>query len=196
MNLYPVALVHTALQPPTMHDSLSKPSQDLSELARQEKSFTFAHFTSEHAWVIGNILRNTLRAAESAALIHISFANQTLFHSPSLPGMMPDHETWVQRKRNAVLRWGHSTWYMSCQFGGDYKSFAEYHAMSGDEWSKYTIEGGGHPVFVKGVEGCVGAIVLVGVPSEQAHCMVVRAIEEYKELRDGFKTPVRSMTVK
>jgi hypothetical protein len=26
--------------------------------------------------------------------------------------------------------------------------------------------------------------------------MVVRAIEEYKELRDGFKTPVRSMTVK
>ena len=50
-----------------MHESLPKPSHDLAELARQEKSFTFAHFTSEHAWVIGNILRNTLRAAECAA---------------------------------------------------------------------------------------------------------------------------------
>lgn len=85
---------------------------------------------------------------------------------------------------------------MSCMFDGDYKRFAEYHAMSGDEWAKYTLEGGGFPVFVKGVEGCVGAIVVVGVDSEQAHGVVVKAIEEYKDLRDGFKSPTRSMTVK
>jgi uncharacterized protein (UPF0303 family) len=172
--------------------------RSLEALAREEKSFTFAHFTCEHAWVIGNILRNALRTAECPALIHISLASQTLFHSPSLPGIMPDHERWATRKKDTVLRWGHSTWYMNCQFDGDYKRFAEYHAMSGEEWAKYTIEGGGYPVYVKGVEGVIGAIVVVGVgmESEQAHGVVVKAVEEYKELREGFKSPMRSMTAK
>lgn len=208
MNLYPVSLhlntdtvppppyrPQSEPKPPTMLD-LPKPTQIIAELAREEKSFTFAHFTCEHAWVIGNILRNTLRAADTSALIHISFAKQTLFHSPSLPGMMPDHETWVQRKRSTVLRWGHSTWYMSWQFDGDYKRFAEHHAMSGDEWAKFTIEGGGYPVFVKGVEGCVGAIVVAGLDGEQAHGVIVKAVEEYKVLREGSKSPMRSLTVK
>lgn len=179
-----------------MLNTLRAPSRQLKDLSREEKSFTFAHFTCEHAWVIGNILRNALRTADCPALIHISLAAQTLFHAPSLPGMMPDSETWTKRKANTVLRWGHSTWYMSCMFDGDYKQFAEYHAMSGDEWAKYTIEGGGFPVFVKGVEGCVGAIVVVGIDGEQAHGVVVKAIEEYKDLREGFKSPMRSMTVK
>lgn len=179
-----------------MLSTLTSPTRDLHELAREEKGFTFAHFTCEHAWVIGNILRNALRTAETPALIHISLANQTLFHSPSLPGVMPDAETWAQRKRNTVLRWGHSTWYMSCQFDGDYKRFAEYHAMSGEEWSKYTVEGGGYPVYVKGVEGVTGAIVVVGIDSEQAHGVIVKAVEEYKDLREGFRSPMRSMTVK
>ncbi|CAG5188034.1 uncharacterized protein ALTATR162_LOCUS11853 [Alternaria atra] len=181
-----------------MLNTLPKPTRDLIELAKEEKSFTFNHFTCEHAWVIGNILRNALRTAECPALIQISSANQTLFHSPSLPGIMPDHEKWSERKRNTVLRWGHSTWFMSVQSEGDYKRFAEHNAMSGDEWSKYTIEGGGYPVFVKGVEGVVGAIVVVGVgmDSEQAHGVVVKAIEEYKDLREGFRSPMRSMTVK
>jgi uncharacterized protein (UPF0303 family) len=181
-----------------MLDTLSTPSRNLTELAREEKSFTFAHFTCEHAWVVGNILRNALRTASISALIHISLSSQVLFHSPSLPGTMPDAETWATRKRNTVLRWGHSTWYMSCQFKGDYKMFAEHHAMSGEEWSKYTIEGGGFPVFVKGVEGVVGAVVIVGdgMDGEQAHSVVAKAVAEYKELREGLRSPMRSVTVK
>ncbi|KAL6160372.1 hypothetical protein ACJQWK_09334 [Exserohilum turcicum] len=181
-----------------MLGALPSPSRDLAELAKEEKGFTFNHFTCEHAWVIGNILRNALRTAECPALIHIALPTQILFHSPSLPGIMPDHEKWVERKRNTVLRWGHSTWFMSCQFDGDYKTFAEHHAMSGEEWTKYTIEGGGYPVFVKGVEGVVGAIAIAGpdIAGVNAHSLVVKAVEEYKELREGFRSPMRSMTVK
>ncbi|KAH5678713.1 hypothetical protein HBI20_043430 [Parastagonospora nodorum] len=200
MSSFPASHHHHHLHPspPQMLDSLPSPTRSLGDLAQEEKSFTFAHFTCEHAWVIGNILRNALRTAGVSAVIHISMSAQTLFHSPSLPGTMPDTETWVQRKKNAVLRWGHSTWYINCQFDGDYKRFAEHHAMSGDEWSKYTIEGGGYPVFVKGVEGVVGAIVVVGgdMDGQQAHGVVIRAIEEYKDLREGFRSPMRSMTVK
>lgn len=87
---------------------------------------------------------------------------------------------------------------MSCQFEGDYKKFAEHHAMSGEEWSKYTIEGGGYPVFVKGVEGVVGAITVAGadIDGVYAHSIVVKAVEEYKELREGFRSPMRTVTAK
>ncbi|KAL5121647.1 hypothetical protein ACEQ8H_000333 [Pleosporales sp. CAS-2024a] len=167
-----------------MFDRLPPLTTSLDDLAQEEKSFTFAHFTCEHAWVIGNILRNALRTAGVAAVIHISTSAQTLFHSPSLPGTMPDVETWIQRKRNTVLRWGHSTHYINSKHG-DYKSFAEYHAMSGDEWSRYTDEAGGYPVYVKGVEGVAGAIVVVGsdLDGQRAHTIVVRAVMDYKELR-------------
>jgi len=131
----------SSTEPPafnTMINSLAAPTRDLTALAREERHFTFSHFTCEHAWVIGNILRNALRTADCACLIDISLPALTLFHAPSMPGVMPDSELWVQKKKNTVLRWGHSTWYMGCAFDWDYKRFAEYHAMSGDEWAKYT----------------------------------------------------------
>jgi uncharacterized protein (UPF0303 family) len=179
-----------------MLDSLPSPSTDLDLLAREEKGFTFAHFTCEHAWVIGNILRNALRTADACAIIHISASSQTLFHSPSMPGMVPDNEISVQRKKATVLRWGHSTWYMECKFNGDDRKFAEeYGLWEGQGGRKeYEIRGGGYPVYVKGVEGVVGAIVVAGLDGDLAHGVVVKAIEEYKELRDGYRSPMRSMT--
>ncbi|KAF2659038.1 hypothetical protein K491DRAFT_713047 [Lophiostoma macrostomum CBS 122681] len=177
-----------------MLDQLPSPTRSLSGLSREEKTFTFAHFTCEHAWVVGNILRNALRTADVAAIIHISLSsNQTLFHSPSLPGMVPDNEIWVARKRATVLRWGHSTWYMACMFGGEDRKFADYYGLGTSERGKYAIEGGGYPIFVKGVEGVVGAIVVAGLDGDQAHQVVVKAMEEYKELRDGFRSPMRNI---
>jgi uncharacterized protein (UPF0303 family) len=46
------------------------------------------------------------------------------------------------------------------------------------------------------VEGCVGAIVVSGLDGEKAHTIVVKAVEEYKVLREGAKSPMRSLTVK
>ncbi len=174
-----------------MLGNLPPPSRDLAELSKEEKGFTFNHFTCEHAWVIGNILRNALRTADCPALIHISLANQTLFHAPSMPGIMPDHESWTQRKKNTVLRWGHSTWYLSCQYDGSNRKFDDINALSPEDRSKYTIEGGGYPVFVKGLEGCVGAIVVEGMDGQQAHGVIVKAVEEYRDLREGFRSPAR-----
>jgi uncharacterized protein (UPF0303 family) len=175
-----------------MLDTLPSPTRSLNELAREERSFTFAHFTCEHAWVIGNILRNALRTADATAIIHISLSSsQTLFHAPSMPGMMPDDETWVARKGATVLRWGHSTWWMACRFSHDTREFEKYHGLADGDRGKYTIEGGGYPVFVKGVEGCVGAIVVAGaMDGAQAHQVCVKALEEYRELRNDYKSPM------
>lgn len=85
---------------------------------------------------------------------------------------------------------------MTCKFSGNEKVFAEYYGLVEGDKATYAIEGGGYPVFVKGVEGVVGAIVVAGLEGDQAHQVLVKALEEYKELRDGFKSPMRSMTVK
>ncbi|PVI03977.1 hypothetical protein DM02DRAFT_519470 [Periconia macrospinosa] len=180
-----------------MLNTIPSPTRSLSDLAREERSFTFNHFTCEHAWVIGNILRNALRTIDLPAIIHISLSSSlTLFHSPSMPGMMPDHEKWIQRKRQTVFRWGNSTWYQSCKFGGDEKRMQDFYGLASDEATSYTLEGGGYPVFVKGVEGVVGAIVLAGLGGEQAHALLIKALEEYRELRNDFRSPMRSATVK
>ncbi|KAF2205801.1 hypothetical protein GQ43DRAFT_210051 [Delitschia confertaspora ATCC 74209] len=179
-----------------MLDTLPFPTRDLDELSREERSFTFAHFTCEHAWVIGNILRNALRTVEAPALIHISLSNSmVLFHSPSLPGLMPDNEIWVARKRETVLRWGHSSWYMHNKFGGDEGKFREKYGLGMEEGGKYAIHGGAYPIFVKGVEGVVGVIVVSGLKQEQDHQIVVKAISEYRDLRDGVKSPQRNTTL-
>ncbi|KAF2715347.1 hypothetical protein K504DRAFT_367650 [Pleomassaria siparia CBS 279.74] len=180
-----------------MLNSLPSPTNSLADLAREEKSFTFSHFTCEHAWVIGNILRNAFRTIDCPALIHISLSSsQTLFHTPSMPGMMPDAEVLVDRKKGTVLRWGHSTWYMRCKYGSD-KGLVEEFGLGAEGRGRFSVEGGGYPIFVKGVEGVVGCIIVVAeVDGEQCHGVVIKAIEEYKELRDGFRSPMRSVTMK
>ncbi|KAF2750060.1 hypothetical protein M011DRAFT_397414 [Sporormia fimetaria CBS 119925] len=185
-----------------MLDRLPSPTRSLASLAREERSFTFTHFTCEHAWIVGNIIRNALRTADISAIIHISLvSDQTLFHAPSLPGMMPDDELQVARKKATVSRWGHSTWWMGCRFdsnGGSERGLVETYGISKTERTKYSLEGGGYPVFVKGVEGVVAAIVISGhMDGAQAHQVLVKALEEYRELRNDYKSsPMRATTVK
>jgi uncharacterized protein (UPF0303 family) len=83
---------------------------------------------------------------------------------------------------------------MACKFGGVDRSFADYYGLGTSERGKYAIEGGGYPIFVKGVEGVVGAIVVAGLDGDQAHQIVVKAMEEYKDLRDGFRSPMRNIS--
>ncbi|KAF9733515.1 hypothetical protein PMIN04_008524 [Paraphaeosphaeria minitans] len=180
-----------------MLDALPSPTRSLDDLSREERAFTFAHFTCEHAWVIGNILRNALRTADCPAIIHISLSSsQTLFHSPSMPGCMPDDEAQTRRKAATVLRWGHSTWYLHCKFDGDETRFGETYGLAVDDRARYSLEGGGYPIFVKGLEGVAASVVLAGIHGEQAHMVLLKALDEYRGLRNDFRSPMRSMTVK
>jgi hypothetical protein len=40
------------------------------------------------------------------------------------------------------------------------------------------------------------AVVISGLDGEQAHMVLLKALEEYRELRNDFRSPMRSMTVK
>ncbi|KIW98678.1 uncharacterized protein Z519_00339 [Cladophialophora bantiana CBS 173.52] len=162
---------------------LREAPRDLSEIAKQEESLILPHFTADDALEIGLSIRNRLRALSTlAAVVSISLANSSnlLFHAVSRPGIQPDNDIWVSRKRKTVSRWGVSTWFMHNKFKGDEEAFSRKY-MLGAEAGSYAIHGGGVPVRVKGVEGIVGVVVVSGLKQDQDHMIVIEALGEFLE---------------
>ena len=140
-------------------------------------------FTADDALEIGLNIRNRLRALSNlSAVVNISLANSNnvLFHAISRPGIQPDNDIWVARKRKTVLRWGVSTWFMHNKLHGDEEVFKRKY-MLGESAGEYAIHGGAVPVRVRGVEGVVGVIVVSGLKQHEDHQAVVEGLEEYLE---------------
>ncbi|KAI0829252.1 hypothetical protein BC628DRAFT_1115844 [Trametes gibbosa] len=166
-------------------DSVAKirvPPTALETIAGDERRCVLPSFTADTAWELGTRLRARLQRAAPGkpAVVNITLANsaQLLFHCTTAPGTLPDNDTWVARKRAAVLRWGCSTWYLHNKYAGNEDVFrAKF--MLGDRAGDYAIHGGGFPVRVKGVEGLVGVIVVSGLTMQEDHEVIVEVLEEY-----------------
>ncbi|KAF4445684.1 hypothetical protein FALBO_17154 [Fusarium albosuccineum] len=159
------------------------PSSDIEALKADGDSFTLASFTTEDAFELGNLLYARLYpfALEGKpTLISISLVNssQVLYQTVTGPGVMPDNESWVQRKRNTVLRFGNSTWFMHNKFKGDEEAFAAKFAIGDSQKGNYAIHGGGIPIRVQGVEGIVAIVVVSGLKQDQDHGVIVDVIKE------------------
>jgi uncharacterized protein (UPF0303 family) len=140
-----------------------------------------AHFTADDAYTIGTRIRDRLRAlSESPAVVNIALSNQNnlLFHAVSRPGVLPDNDSWIERKRRTVLRWGISTWAMYHKMQGDEQAFRQKY-MLGETAGQYAIHGGAVPVKVRGVEGIVAVIVVSGLRPHQDHQVVVEALDRF-----------------
>jgi uncharacterized protein (UPF0303 family) len=128
---------------------------------------------------LGSALRERLIQFPQSVVINIALANQnqTLFHACTHSGIMPDNDIWVARKRKTVLRWGVSTWYMSCKFNGDELAFRDKYGL-GESAGEYAIHGGGIPIRVTGVEGVVAVVVVSGLKQDEDHAVIVETIRE------------------
>ncbi|KAI7125161.1 hypothetical protein KC352_g32181, partial [Hortaea werneckii] len=142
----------------------------------------FPGFTSQTAWTLGSALRTKLLAFAKPCVIDISLAhgNHCLFHATTHSGTAPDNDSWVARKRNTVLRFGSSTWFMHNKFQGDEPAFAAKYGL-GDSAGSYAIHGGGWPLRVRGVEGIVAVVVVSGLKQEQDHGIIVQTVSEMLE---------------
>ncbi|KAI0662834.1 hypothetical protein C8Q70DRAFT_473932 [Cubamyces menziesii] len=168
---------------------IRSPPRDLDAITAEEDRCIFPHFTADTAWELGTRLRDRLRRASSKpAVVNITLANsaQLLFHCATGRGTQADNDTWVARKRAAVLRWGKSTWFLHNKYGGNEDAFrAKF--MLGDRAGEYAIHGGGFPVRVKDVEGIVGVIVVSGLTMQEDHEVIVEVIEEYLQSLKNVK---------
>ncbi|KAF2216563.1 hypothetical protein CERZMDRAFT_89915 [Cercospora zeae-maydis SCOH1-5] len=160
--------------------SIPMPPRELEDIASLENALVFPTFTAQTAWALGSLLRTRLLDFGKPAVIDISLAqgNHCLFRAVTHSGTVPDNDFWVVRKRNTVLRFGSSTWYMHNKFKGDEEAFAAKFAL-GSKAGEYAIHGGGFPVRVQGAEGIVAAIVVSGLKQEQDHGIIVQTVSDY-----------------
>ncbi|KAF7561008.1 hypothetical protein G7046_g3144 [Stylonectria norvegica] len=171
-----------ATQSPSAPAPIPTPPSDIAAIQEDGNSFTFTSFTTEDAFELGNFLYARLLAfaPERPAVISIALANssQVVFQCVTGPGIMPDNEHWVRRKRNTVLRFGSSTWFMNRKFDGDEPAFAAKFAISDDKKGDYAIHGGAIPIRVQGVEGIVAVVVVSGLKQHEDHGVIVEVIKE------------------
>ncbi|KAK0648337.1 hypothetical protein B0T16DRAFT_455821 [Cercophora newfieldiana] len=179
--------------PPSQDGSITPipfPATDLETLKTDGDSFTLNSFTTDDAWDLGHLLHARLKpfaARGRPALISISLANsgQVVFQCVTGSGITPDHETWVRRKRNAVLRWTRSTWHLSLEFRQDEQAFKKVFQLSEEQASQYAIHGGAVPIRVHGVEGIVAVVIVSGLKQEEDHGVIVDVIKQNWEARDA-----------
>lgn len=162
--------------------TIANPPQDLEQIEHIDSTLVFPHFNTDTAWTLGSLLRTRLASIPQPVVIDIALAHSqhTLFRTTTHPGTTPDNDFWVTRKRNTVLRWGQSTWYQSCKYGGDEAAFGKKFSL-GERVGEYAIHGGGWPVRVKGVEGIVAVVVVSGLKQDQDHGIIVQCVAEVLE---------------
>ncbi|WP_025885136.1 heme-degrading domain-containing protein [Asaia prunellae] len=143
----------------------------VTAIKRQEEALVFDRFDMETAWQIGSTLRSWAETGFMPVVIDISLFNRRLFFA-ALPGSVPDNEEWVRRKRNVVQRYHQSSY----RFGRDLA--AKNDTMTnryGLPQADYAEHGGAFPITLSGT-GVIGAIVVSGLPQEEDHMLIVRAL--------------------
>ncbi|PTB65534.1 hypothetical protein BBK36DRAFT_1169247 [Trichoderma citrinoviride] len=147
------------------------------------EGFTLSSFTAEDAVELGNLLyARLLPFARQGRATLISISNgagsQTLYQVATGAGVTPDNESWVRRKRAAVLRFGVSSWYLGQKYAGNEAAFAAKFGLGPSEAGEYAIHGGAVPIRVQGVAGVVGVVVVSGLKQFEDHGVIAEVIRE------------------
>ena len=148
-------------------------SNSLDALVAEEQELQFPSFSADVAWTLGSHIYQRAKAASLPIAIEVSRNGQQLFFA-ALPGATPDNAEWIRRKRAVVQRFHHSSLYMSVEAEVKGRPFLQRYGLSEQE---YAAAGGGFLIFVRET-GCVGAIVVSGLPQLEDHRLVTEAIRE------------------
>lgn len=144
---------------------------DLRVIEQQERVLEFAGFDADAAWALGGRMRALAGGTGRPVAMGIWMAGALLFYAGT-PGIALDNEFWLQRKRATVERFGRSSYRMGLELERD-RSTLE--AKQGLPVREFCVHGGGFPLRLRGT-GCVGAVVLSGLPQREDHEMVVEAM--------------------
>lgn len=147
-------------------------SNNLEALLAEERELQFPSFGADAAWMLGNAIHQRAMAGSFPIAIEVSRNGQQLFFA-ALPGATPDNAEWIRRKR-AVVQLHHSSLYMSVEAEQTGRPFLQRYGLPEQD---YAAAGGGFPIFVRET-GCVGAVVVSGLPQLEDHRLVTEAIRE------------------
>ena len=148
-------------------------SNSLDALLAEEQELQFPSFSADVAWTLGSHIYQRAKAASFPIAIEVSRNGQQLFFA-ALPGATPDNAEWIRRKRAVVQRFHHSSLYMSVEAEVKGRPFLQRYGLSEQD---YAAAGGGFPIFVRET-GCIGAVIVSGLPQLEDHRLVTEAIRE------------------
>ena len=147
--------------------------EDIAVIEEQEKALRFAAFDADTAWQLGGILRSKLLERGAGGTVEIELAGQVLF-AGSTVGATPGQADWIRRKRNTVRRFARSSYAIGRALERDGETLQARHGL---ELKDYAVHGGGFPIFVVGV-GCIGSVIVSGLPQRDDHALVVSALAQ------------------
>ena len=146
----------------------------LKKLLAEEDELQFSHFNEDTAYQIGTWIIETAGKENLPITVDINRAGRQLFHA-SRPGTALDNDEWIKRKIRVVYRFEHSSFYIGQNLKSKGKTIEESSLLSESE---YAPRGGCFPIILKNT-GVIGTITVSGLPQEDDHQLVVRAIRDY-----------------
>ena len=158
-------------------------SDDLEQIARQERELVFARFDHATAWRLGSALRALAEERALPVVIEIRRFEQPLFFT-ALPGTTPDNADWVRRKVNTVTKFARSSYAIGLELKAKNTDLIEKYALPQRD---YAAHGGCFPLRVEGA-GMIGTVTVSGLPQREDHELVVEALcaelgKSYAELK-------------
>jgi uncharacterized protein (UPF0303 family) len=142
----------------------------------EQQRLVVDRFDNDDALRLGLLLVRMARERSLAVTVDIRRHGHQLFHV-SLPGTVPDNDTWVLRKSRVVDRFGVPSYLAGLRPRLTGRTFTEVHHLDPQE---YAAHGGSFPITVRDV-GIVGTVTVSGLPQAEDHALVVDALTAFLE---------------
>jgi len=145
-----------------------------SDLLKEEAILTLPSLSVSDAVEIGEIAKSLGVQRSLPIAVEVRVGDWIVYHA-SLPGSSPENDWWIGRKARVVKLKQHSTMYE--------RVLAE---EQGIDWHKennvldetHAIHGGGLPLITK-EDGCVGVLIISGLPQVDDHLLGVEVLTEF-----------------
>ena len=145
-----------------------------NQLLVEEELLLLPSLEVNDALLIGEIARSLGVLRNLPIAVEVRVGDWIVYHA-SLPGSTPENDWWIGRKARVVKLKQHSTMYESV--------LAE---EQGIDWHKennvldetHAIHGGGLPLITK-EDGCVGVLIISGLPQVDDHLLGVEVLTEF-----------------
>ena len=145
-----------------------------SGLLKEEQLLVLPDLSLKSAIEIGEIAKSLGTQRSLPIAVEVRVGDWIVYHA-SLPGSTPENDWWIGRKARVVKLKKHSTMYE--------RVLAE---EQGIDWHKennlldetHAIHGGGLPLSTK-EDGCVGVLIISGLPQVDDHLLGVEVLTEF-----------------
>jgi uncharacterized protein (UPF0303 family) len=145
-----------------------------ANLLKEEVVLTLPSLTNLDAVEIGQIATNLGMDRKLPIAVEVRVGDWIVYHA-SLPGSTPENDWWIGRKARVVKLKQHSSMFE--------RVLAE---EQGIDWHKennvldetHAIHGGGLPLITK-EDGCVGVLIISGLPQVDDHLLGVEVLTEF-----------------